>query len=125
MALMTKLQRNYITDIETNLNVTFDGDNTRRDADIFIKKHAEKNREFKLSNNKQIPPTGKQRRFIEDIEDILDVKYTGRTVKSASKFIALHLTEYRAKIDTKRKIKRYYNKVADGIDAYQKRRREG
>jgi len=119
----TKLQKQYIKDIELNLDVTFDGKNTRIDADKFIKKYADKNREFRKKNNKQTKPTGKQLRFIKDIEEILDIKYTGRTVKSASKFIKKYITEYTANMGREKKIKNYYNKFADNIEAYQKRRR--
>jgi len=119
----TKLQKEYIKDIESNLNVVFDGKNTRIDADTFIKKYADKNREFRKKNNKQTKPTGKQLRFIKDIEEILDIKYTGRTVKSASKFIKKYITEYTANMGREKKIKNYYNKFADNIEAYQKRRR--
>lgn len=119
----TKLQKQYIKDIESNLDVVFDGKNTRIDADKFIKKYAEENREFRKKNNKQTKPTGKQLRFIKDIEEVLDVKYTGRTVKSASKFIKAYITEYDANRGREKKIKQYYNKFADNIEAYQKRRR--
>jgi len=123
MSLWTKLQRNYVKDIEDNLKVTFDGKPTRIDADIFIKKHAEANREVRQSQNKQTRPTGKQLRWIKDIEEILDVEFKGRTVKTASKFIQKYITEYNARMDTEKKIKRYYNGVADKIEANQRRRR--
>jgi hypothetical protein len=125
MSLWTKLQRKYVKDIEDNLNITFNGKPTRVDADQFIKEHAEANRAVRKDQNKQTRPTGKQLRFIKDIEDILDVKFTGRTVKTASKFIQKHITEYSARMDTEKKIKRYYNVVADKIESYQRRRRQG
>ncbi len=125
MALWTKLQRNYVKDIENNLGITFDGKPTRIDADTFIKKHTEANRKFRKSLNKQTRPTGKQLRFISDIEEILDVKFKGRTVKTASKFIQAHITEYDARVDSEKKIKRYYNGFADKIESYQRRRRQG
>ena len=123
MALWTKLQKQYVTDIEKNLKITFDGKFTRVDADIFIKKHAEENRKFKQSHNKQTPPTGKQLRFIRDIEDVLDVKFKGRTLKSASKFIQKHNMEYGARMDTETKMKLYSNRLADKIEMYQRRKR--
>jgi len=123
MPIMTKLQKNYIKDIESNLDVIFNGKNTRVDADIFIKKHAEENRKFEKSHNRQIRPTGKQLRFIRDIEEVLDVKFKGQTIKTASKFIQQHITEYSARMDTERKIKRYYNNFADKIGAYQRKRK--
>jgi len=123
MAVMTKLQQTYIKDIESNLQVIFNGNNTRNNADLFIKKYAEENREFRVKNNKQTRPTGKQLRFIKDIEEVLEIKYTGRTVKSASKFIQKYLTEFDSRTGIERKIKQYYNGMADKIDRAQKNKR--
>ena len=95
MSLWTKLQRNYIKDIEKNVGVAFEGNPSRKDADSFIKKYGEKNRQIKLKLNKRFPPTGKQSRLIKEIETTLDLSFKGKTVKTASKFIAQHFDEYK------------------------------
>ncbi len=123
MALWTKLQRKYVKDIEDNLHVKFTGKPTRADADLFIKEYAEANRKFNQDANKQTRPTGKQLRFIKEIEDVLSVEFKGRTIKSASKFIKKHLMEYSSRMGSERKILRYCNRVADNIDSYQRKRK--
>jgi len=115
MPIMTKLQRTFIEDIEKNLRVTYDYPNTRKGADIFIKKHKEENTRFKLDAKTQFPPTGKQRRLIKDIEGSLDIKFNGRTVRTASKFIATYINEFKAVQTIDQKIKNYYNAFSEGI----------
>jgi len=123
MALMTKLQRKYIKDIESNLSVTFNGKNTRNDADLFIKQYVEENRKFQKRNNKQTPPTGKQLRLIKDIEEVLDVEFIGKTLGVASNFIKEYFDEFKVEAGVNYKIKNYYNKVASGIELYQNKRK--
>jgi hypothetical protein len=115
MPAMTKLQRKYIEDIEKNLDVVFDYPNTRKGADLFIKKYKDENTRYKLENKKQFPPSGKQKRLIEDIEKSLDIKFKGRTVKTAAKFIKDNIIEFKAVQTTDQKIKNYYNKLSDNI----------
>ena len=96
---MTKIQRKYINNIESDLNVIFDAKNTRKDADEFIKKHLKQHRLFVKEHNIIPPPTGKQQRLIKKIEDVLDIKYYGKSVKTASKFIEEYLLEYKYETD--------------------------
>ena len=123
MALWTKLQKQYVRDIENNLKVTFTGKPTRMDASLFIREHREANMKFKIKHKIEFRPTGKQLRLIKDIEDTLEVEFKGRTVKSASDFIREHISEYSCRMDIEKKIKRYYNSVASKISAYQIKRK--
>jgi hypothetical protein len=123
MALWTKLQRKYVKDIEDNLGITFNGRPTRVDADKFIKENSQANYEAKISKGKkQFPPTGKQLRYIEDIEKSLDIKFRGRTIKSAAKFIKQYKDEYETVKPAEHKMKLYYNAVADKIEKNQRRK---
>lgn len=115
MAIWTKLQRKYVRDIETMLGIIFAGNPTRKDADIFIKEHAEEHRKMKLDLNKQFPPTGKQQRLIKEIEERLDIKFTGRTVRTASAFIEKYLDEFKALETSKDRMKRFINYKAKNL----------
>ena len=115
MPKMTKLQKKFIEDIQENLNITFDYPDTRKGADIFIKKYKDENQRYKLQNKKQFPPTGKQRRLIKDIEESLDIKFNGRTVRTASKFIETYINEFKAVQTIDQKIKNYYNAFSEAI----------
>lgn len=42
-----------------------------------------------------IPPTAKQVAVIEDMERILNVKFTGKNIKEAVVFISQHMERYR------------------------------
>jgi hypothetical protein len=96
MAGMTKVQRKYVEDIERNLNVKFTGYNTRKAADLFLQKYAEENKQFKIKNNLKFNNiTGKQHRFIKDIETRLEIKFKGTKQKEASQFIADNLDEHK------------------------------
>jgi len=94
MAGMTKLQKKYIEDIESVLKVEYTGSNSRKYADLFIKKYRDKHQKYKLEKGKRFPPTGKQKRFIKEIEETLDIKFTGRTVNTASKFISENIGDF-------------------------------
>ena len=99
MSLITKRQRDFIKDIEDVLEVEFEGKENRKGASDFIAKHVETFRVEKLKANKRFPPTGKQIRLIKDMEEVLDIKFKGRTVKTASKFIAKHLSEFQMEVN--------------------------
>jgi len=115
MALWTNLQKNYVRDIEKNVGVEFEGNPTRKDADLFIKEHAEENKQIKLDLNKRFPPTGKQLRLIKDIEEELDIKFKGRTIRTASKFIDEYIDEYKCSSGSKNKMRNLIYKKAREI----------
>lgn len=99
MSLITKRQRDFIKDIEDVLGVEFEGRENRKGASDFISTHIETFRVERLKANKRFPPTGKQVRLIKDMEEVLDTKFKGRTVKTASKFIAKHLSEFKMEVN--------------------------
>jgi len=112
MAYMTKRQKSYIEDIEKNLKVKYAGYNTRKEADKFIQIHAEANREFQKVRKISTPPTGKQMRYIKDIEAVLEIKFTGKTLKEAIKFINDYYLDYATEAPFDYKIKNYYNNLS-------------
>ena len=115
MSLWTKAQQNYIHAIEEILQIKFEGVQSRENADIFIKKYRDQFTQAKLKMNKRFPPSQKQKKVIKEIEDILDVKFTGRTVRSASEFIKKYYDEHiqRQPFDMSRKIKTSATKIEE------------
>lgn len=124
MALMTKLQRKYIEDIERNLNITYHGRHNRDDAYSFIKQYEDENRKFNIKNKIKFPPTGKQLRYIKDIEKVTEKKFTGKTLKEANKFIQKNVDEFKLNRDFSFKFKNLCNRKADKIQQKQRMRKE-
>ena len=124
MALWTKLQRKYVEDIEKNLNIKYDGKPNRDEASLFISKHKQANREFIIKMKKPAPPTGKQIRYIRDIEKILNIKFEGKTIMEARSFISENRLEYEDKRPPEIKMKLYCNTIASAIGARQRQRRQ-
>ena len=123
MALMTKLQRKYIQDIEKNLGITYTGKNNRTEASMFITQHKEENRKVNKAKKKSTPPTGKQLRLIKDIEKTFKATFRGKTLKSAKKFIETYYDDFRLNQTYDSKVKNYLNKKASSIDRKQRQRR--
>lgn len=119
---MTKLQRQYIKDIEKNLNVKYNGGNTREDASLFISLYKEENRKFNLKNKIKTRPTGKQLRLIRSIEQTLEIKFNGKTLNEAKNFIDKYYNEFKANQTYFTKFKNCCNRKADMIDRKRKRR---
>ena len=111
----TYRQRNLIEDIEKLLGIEYSGSLRRKDADIFIAEHMVEFRQTKLDLNKHFPPTGKQARFIEKIEETLCVKFTGRTVNTAAEFIGKYMGEFKSRETSEMKMKSYIDNKAKGI----------
>jgi len=98
-AKWTKLQKEYVRGIENNLEVVYSGEKTRKDADIFIRLHEYDNAQYMENHGLKRPPSGKQLRYIKDIERILGVeKFTGRTSQAAHDYIALYYMEVKFEI---------------------------
>lgn len=119
---MTNTQRKYINDIEKNLNVKFTAENTRRAADEFIRKYKQANREFNQTHNKLQRPTKKQLILISKIEKALDIKFTGRSFKSAYKFISDNLPDFKGE-DNENLAENWCKRMANRIDQKQRQRR--
>lgn len=124
MAIWTKAQQNYINDIEKTLNTKFIDTPSRTNASNFIKKYKDQYTKFKLDNNKRFPPTMKQRRLIKDIENTLNIKYNGKTVKTASTFIKKHYNEFTQNTTEEYKFKKMIEKKANDIQQKQDKRRK-
>jgi len=96
MAGMSNLQKEYVQDICKNLGIEYDGENSEKTAGKFISEYKDIHKQIKLHRKKNLTPTMKQKRFIEEIEDTLDIKFNGDTLSSASNFISKYVDEYRA-----------------------------
>lgn len=92
--VITRIQKQYIHDIENVLKVKYNGSTLRRDATAFIEKYKEQHKKRKKELGLPFSPTGKQCRFIKDIEDALGVIFDGNTMEDASKFIDEYYYDY-------------------------------
>ena len=112
------------SDIEKNLKVNYCGQNNREEAHLFIKQYKDENRKFNIKNKIKFPPTGKQLRYIKDIEKVTEKEFIGKTLKEASKFIEKNLDEFKLNQDfTFNKFKNLCNRKADKIQRKQRMRK--
>ena len=92
---MTKKQKSVIMAIEFKLGITYETPSAGPTlASRFIAKHIEKLREYNSRINFEVPPTGKQLRYIKVIEDELNVDFKGSKLKEACEFIRIHHGNY-------------------------------
>lgn len=93
---MTKLQKEYIKDIEKILQIKYCGLNCRRTASKFIKEHKKQHSFEKAKQGKSgVPlPTGNQLRYIKQIEKVLEVSFKGKTYREADSFIGEYKPYY-------------------------------
>jgi hypothetical protein len=96
MGFMTNKQKSVIIDIELKLGIVYETPKAGPDAaGKFIGKHIETLRQYNMKTDFKAPPTGKQLRYIKDIEKQLNVSFPGKTLKEACKFIQLYHIEYK------------------------------
>lgn len=92
---MTKIQKEFIKDIENVLNITYTGGDHRKNASCFIDKHKVKYKAKSKVKRVSLPMSGKQKRLIKEIEKYLDgVKFTGKTALGAKRFIDYWYYDY-------------------------------
>lgn len=94
----TRYQKEYVEDIERHLKVVYRNPETKKDAHTFIELYKDDNAAYMDANNLQRPPTGKQRRYIKAIEQVLDIKFKGKTAKDASDFISEWHLEFKFEV---------------------------
>jgi hypothetical protein len=96
MGIMTKKQKSLIMDMEFKLGAIYKTPLAGPTlASRFIARHIEALREYNTVTNFQVPPTGKQDRYIRVIEQELDVCFTGTTLKEACEFIGIHVGDFK------------------------------
>jgi hypothetical protein len=93
---MSKGQKKFIKLIEENLKVKYSGPDNVVVASNFIEKYARQHRQYCRDNNIDSPITIKQRVYIHDIEEVLNIKFKGTTLDEASDFIDDHVGEFNA-----------------------------
>ena len=96
MGFMTNKQKSVIIALELKLVIVYETPKAGPDAaGKFIGKHIETLRQYNMKTDFEVPPTGKQLRYIKNIEKQLDVSFPGNTLKEACNFIQLYHKEYK------------------------------
>lgn len=111
----TKLQKEYVRDIEKNLKVVYEKDKTRKDASEFIAEHRYQNNQWSEDHGLKRRPTKKQRRFIKDIENTLGEIFLGESSHDAWIFINSYYVEMSNCFNKEDNIEGEWKKFEEGL----------